>query len=328
MAQFRRYYKSPWGLTWNVNAGECVLFAFLISATILLFVSWALVLVPGLPWRGRTFGVPVKDYVAQSGIFVLCAFVLFHYALHFRMRKGWLATLSLILAAMFIASVAYIATSRTAIAVFTILLFVFGMWHFGWKGIFASLLIVVLIGSLLWSSSDHFRGQVLGTIDGAEGSSRSFISASTVVRLEIWKRSLELLMQSPLIGHGTGTIAHLFGVPAQETTAPVRLITGNPHNEIFRVGIQIGLVGIAALIAMWISHLMLFHNAGSLGWVGTVVVTQNIVSSLFNSHLADFTQGWLYVFGVGVVGGMVLKRRQVSTVSTVGTVSANSKQTR
>ena len=36
---------------------------------------------------------------------------------------------------------------------------------------------------------------------------------------------------------------------------------------------------------------------------------QNIVGSLFNSHLFDFVQGWVYVLGVGVAGGMVLKRR-------------------
>jgi O-antigen ligase len=38
---------------------------------------------------------------------------------------------------------------------------------------------------------------------------------------------------------------------------------------------------------------------------------QNIVSSLFNSHLFDFTSGWLYVFGVGVVGGMVLRQKDL-----------------
>jgi hypothetical protein len=36
-----------------------------------------------------------------------------------------------------------------------------------------------------------------------------------------------------------------------------------------------------------------------------VIVTQNIVGSLFNSHLFDFTQGWLYVIGVGVAAGAV-----------------------
>ena len=37
------------------------------------------------------------------------------------------------------------------------------------------------------------------------------------------------------------------------------------------------------------------------------MVVQNVVSSLFNSHLFDFTQGWAYVIGVGIAGGMVLR---------------------
>ena len=43
-----------------------------------------------------------------------------------------------------------------------------------------------------------------------------------------------------------------------------------------------------------------------VAWLGLIVVASNIVSSLFNSHLFDFTHGWIYVFGVGVMGGMVL----------------------
>jgi O-antigen ligase len=202
--------------------------------------------------------------------------VLLHYALRIRMREPWLATFLLFLAAMFIASVAYIANSRTAIVVFTVLLLLFGMWHFGWKGIAGALMSVALIGTLLWSSSSNFRGQLLGTVEGVEGSSNAYVPASTAVRLQIWNKSIELIMQSPFIGHGTGTILHLFDAPAQESKGPASVITANPHSEIFRVGIQIGLLGIAALIAMWISHLMLFHGAGSLGWIGTVVVTQTL----------------------------------------------------
>jgi O-antigen ligase len=38
-------------------------------------------------------------------------------------------------------------------------------------------------------------------------------------------------------------------------------------------------------------------------------VVENIVSSTAHSHLFDFTNGWLYVFGVGVLGGMALHER-------------------
>jgi hypothetical protein len=40
------------------------------------------------------------------------------------------------------------------------------------------------------------------------------------------------------------------------------------------------------------------------------VVVQNVFTSLFNSHLFDFHEGWMYVLGVGVAGGMVLGARR------------------
>jgi O-antigen ligase len=75
------------------------------------------------------------------------------------------------------------------------------------------------------------------------------------------------------------------------------------------VAIQLGLAGAAVLIAMWIAHFWLFTGNTLSDWIGMVVVVQNVISSLFNSSLFDFSEGWLYVFGVGVIGGMVLRAR-------------------
>ena len=47
--------------------------------------------------------------------------------------------------------------------------------------------------------------------------------------------------------------------------------------------------------------------AGLAAWAGLVIVIQNLIGSLFNSHLFDFTHGWGYVIGVGVAGGVILK---------------------
>ena len=58
---------------------------------------------------------------------------------------------------------------------------------------------------------------------------------------------------------------------------------------------------------MWIAHFLLFRGQGFAAWIGLVVVVQNIVGSLFNSHLFDFTHGWGYVIGVGVAGGIALR---------------------
>ena len=67
-------------------------------------------------------------------------------------------------------------------------------------------------------------------------------------------------------------------------------------------------LGVFVLYAMWMFHLLLFRGAGIASWIGLLVVLQNFVSSLLNSHLFDFHEGWMYVIGVGVAGGVMLGR--------------------
>ena len=126
---------------------------------------------------------------------------------------------------------------------------------------------------------------------------RGYLDANTVSstgeHLEFLKKSWRIVGEAPLIGHGTGSIAQEFrrakvGETGAASEAPV-----NPHNQIFAVAIQLGLLGAAVLLAMWAAHLMLFRGGGLVAWIGMIIVVQNIVSSLFNSHLFDFSQGWL-----------------------------------
>ena len=64
------------------------------------------------------------------------------------------------------------------------------------------------------------------------------------------------------------------------------------------------------LWALWLTHLALFRGETLAAWVGLMVVVQNMLTSLLNSHLFDFHEGWMYVLGVGVAGGMVLRARE------------------
>jgi len=113
-------------------------------------------------------------------------------------------------------------------------------------------------------------------------------------------------MSAPIFGHGTGSTAAQYRQSAERDAAAP--ITGNPHNQILGVLIQLGIFGAAVLASMWAAHLALLRSPGAIAWIGTTVVLQNIVSSLFNTHLFDFFHGWPYVFGFGVIGGMVLRQ--------------------
>jgi O-antigen ligase len=89
----------------------------------------------------------------------------------------------------------------------------------------------------------------------------------------------------------------------------------NPHNQTFAVAIQLGIVGTLLLFAMWIAHFaMFFRGAGMASWLGILLVAQNVIGSLANSHLFDFTHGWLYCIGVGVCGGIATRQGAPLTI--------------
>ena len=70
-----------------------------------------------------------------------------------------------------------------------------------------------------------------------------------------------------------------------------------------------GALGVLVLYAMWFVHLLLFRGSDLPSSIGLLVVIQNIITSLFNSHLFDFHEGWMSVLGVGVACGMTIKSR-------------------
>jgi hypothetical protein len=134
------------------------------------------------------------------------------------------------------------------------------------------------------------------------------------LRLEYWRKSLLFFAASPVVGNGTGSTLGLFekaavGRSGRDATA---WVIGNPHNQTLAVAVQWGVAGIVVLYAMWFAHLRLFRGGGLVAWIGLLVVVQNIFTSIFNSHIFDFHEGWMYVLGVGVAGGIMLAARQRS----------------
>ncbi len=79
-------------------------------------------------------------------------------------------------------------------------------------------------------------------------------------------------------------------------------VIANPHNQTFSVVIQWGVAGLIVLYALWSFHLRMFLTDGFLADLGMILVVQNIIGPLFNSHLFDLAEGWLYVVVVGAAG--------------------------
>ena len=193
------------------------------------------------------------------------------------------------------------------LVVIPVLLVLLGVSWAGWKGGLALLFAGLVLAGIAWSASPFLRGRVLVVAADIDQYRAGQVNTSSGLRIAFWQRSIALVEQAPVLGNGTAAFTDTFRRTATGSTGAELIVTGNPHNQVFAVAIQLGLVGTGLLAAMWIAHLLLFRGGGTAGWIGLIVVVQNIVSSLFNSHLFDFTQGWTYVFGVGVLGGLVLR---------------------
>jgi O-antigen ligase len=133
-------------------------------------------------------------------------------------------------------------------------------------------------------------------------------------RLEFWQKSLRFFADAPVVGHGTGSTRGLFERAAVGQIGVYAEVVDNPHNQTLNVAVQWGVIGVILLYAMWLVHLLLFRGNGLANWIGLMVVVQNVFTSLFNSHLFDFNEGWIYVLGVGVAGGMMLRARRAAAL--------------
>ena len=293
--------------------GVWVLKGFLISCIALLVFSWATAPFPSLIFsKHGTPGVPVKDYISQSALFTICIAITLEFMIAaWRETRRKTAVLFALLALAFTANIFYIATSRTALVFLPVLIALFSFKRVGWRE--AVILFAVLIGltTVASQSSDFFRQRVYTLFEEISDYRATDARTSAGERLEFWKKSLEIIATAPIIGHGTGTIRQQFSLLASGADGTSSLVAENPHNQTFAVAIQLGLLGTVALYAMRLAHLLLFRRQEMAAWIGLVVVAQNIVGSLFNSHLFDFTQGWGYVIGVGVAGGVVIAQAQM-----------------
>jgi len=190
-----------------------------------------------------------------------------------------------------------------------LLLLLLGWRLIGWKGILGALLLTAMAGSAMWLASPILRYRIATSIVEIQQYRTGEEVSSIGEHIVFLKGSLSIIASAPIIGHGTGSIAEEFQRITAGKTGVAATPTVNPHNQTFAVAIQLGVVGAVVLWAMWIAHIALFIEPSALAWLGLVLVAENILSSTVHSHLFDFNNGWLYVFGVGVLGGTILGER-------------------
>jgi O-antigen ligase len=289
--------------------GLQVFVAFLVSCVLLMAMSWIVAFDPELALKANAdYGVPVKNYIDQGQEFALCAVVL-AYPIVGLLRAGRFhsALLLGVIVLNFLANMAFVVVSRTAMVTMPVMLAVFALLHLKWRTSLVILCAGIMLAGLAWASSPQLRWTTYTFVRDYQLYKEQNRATSMGLRLEFWQKSLRFFAEAPVLGHGTGSLRGLFEQAAVGRGGASAEIVSNPHNQTLSVAVQWGTVGLIVLYAMWLSHLLLFRGEGLAAWIGLMVVVQNFFTSLFNSHIFDFTEGWMYVLGVGIAGGIVLR---------------------
>jgi hypothetical protein len=287
-----------------------VFVAFLASCIALLAMSWVVAYFPNLTLKAKDVasrGIFVKNYIDQSQEFALCAVVLAYPMLSLlRDRRFVPAFLLFAIAMSFLANMLFIMVSRTALVTMPIMLAAFGLVHLRWRANIIIMVAVAALAGFAWVTSPLLQEKIT-SINSQYQLYKEGGVTSVGERLEFWKKSLRFFVESPIVGHGTGSTESLFIQAAAGQKGIAAEVIRNPHNQTLNVAVQWGVLGIVVLYVLWLSHLLMFRGEGLFNWIGLLVVVQNIFTSLFNSHIFDFHEGWMYVLGVGIAGGAVLR---------------------
>jgi len=297
------------------SRGMWVFIAFLVSCTLLMLMSCLVAIEPSLSLKapgeqGEGRGIFVKNYIAQSQEFTLCAVALAYPVISLlRSSRIWQGLALGAVSLGFLANMAFVTVSRTAIVTMPIMVGVFALLHLKRRTSLILVGVMLVMAGLLWFATPDLRWGPQRLLKDYQYYKSNEHVTSVGQRLEFWQKSLRFISEAPIIGHGTGSMRGLFE-RASTNGEPRDRVIANPHNQTLNIAVQWGMVGVVLLYAMWLVHLLLFRGEGLVAWIGLLVVVQNIFSSLFNSHIFDFHEGWMYVLGVGVAGGMILAARQ------------------
>jgi O-antigen ligase len=295
------------------------LYALAASVALVLIASY-LVQSGALPPNRWILGnaenpVLFKHYLTHSILMAMGAFLFAELAMD--ARTGWQRWLCWGLAVLAIINVMVMTKGRTGQLILVVLVFYWGYARWHWRGLAA---MAVAGGALIAGLalvpgpfSERARLAVAETQAWQPGSAASMLS-STGSRLEFYRNSLAIIAEHPLLGVGTGGFplayaAHVKGSGMAETR--------NPHNEYLHITVQLGVVGLAAMLYLFFVQ---WRQAPRLPTPVETHIARSLVlmiatGCLFNSLLLDHTEGLLYAWLTGLLYGGLESRADRATAS-------------
>jgi O-antigen ligase len=283
---------------------EKALHALAISIALVMLLSFLIMadLIPETRFHSGTASnaIVFKTRQTHGPLMAFGAFLYFQLALVAatpRRRVLWI-----VLAVLAIINGTLVVPGATGYLVFGALALYLGYLGMGWRGIAGAAAIAGALVAALAFTPGPFQERVI-RIQGEVAQWQPGVmdlASSVGTRLEMYRVSLALVRDRPVLGHGTGSTAKAFADKVQGRVAvPVR----NPHNEYLHMLVQLGLPGLAALLYLFWTHWRLAPTLSTplSRHLARGLLLTMAVGCLFNSWLMDHTEGLLYAWLTGLL---------------------------
>jgi len=190
---------------------------------------------------------------------------------------------------------------RSGYLVLPVLVVLLLVQRWRWKGLAAAVVAVFVSFAAAYQLSNGFRERVsLAEVEARQWQPGVATQTSVGIRLEFYRNTLSIIEQHPFLGVGTGGFAEAYARQVQGTAMQP---TYNPHNQYLLITAQLGVVGLALLLWVFVQG---WHTARRLPremdrTLARGLVLTYVIASLLNSVLIDHAEGLLFSWMSGLL---------------------------
>jgi O-antigen ligase len=198
-------------------------------------------------------------------------------------------------------NVLFMVHGRTGQLVLAALLLYFLFSSLRWRGLAVAVAAGAAVGGTVYlAPSSALHQRVKTTIAEIKDWRAGKPAQLSNMRLEAWSNSVQIVQQHPLVGVGTGGFGAAY---ARQVEGTSMIPLGQPENQFLLTTVQLGIVGLGALLALFAAQ---WHLASRLASrmetdLARGLVLTMAVGCFFNSFLLDHTEALFYAWLSGLL---------------------------
>lgn len=240
-----------------------------------------------------------KEYTQQGLSFLMLASMAVAVALAAQRPKPRM--LACALALLTLVNVVFILKSRTTY-ITLVPLIVYWAWRLfgrrgaGWRAVAATGALLLAIAALSWAVQPVRERLLQSVTQEVTRYATQREPTSMGIRLELWRRTLPLIQDAPVFGHGLGQWQPLYRKAIENLPQFDAFLMGHPHQEMLLIWTEEGTVGLLVYLALLVALARYIRRLDAPYrdiYAGILLIY--VTAGLANGLWADFTHRHVFI---------------------------------